>query len=419
MINTSRRNSPSGGSYASTNGTSVVKTPSKTTSKSNSNPKKRGRKRGARSMGPHPFLTYALKYIESVRAVRSEYTIADMERRYRNINEDLKYLKKEGRIASTNPPSLTDRDILEYINLLMAGEGPGRKGKNKPLKAKSINHNLGLINDLCKYANGTDLIAEVKHRHAALVPKVHSTRRPPLSSHELMRIIEVANEVKNDEWMRMIAYAMTIVSISGGLRNKELRMANISDLDLDAETIYTEHVKGEDSYGQARIAPINPFAIPFLRRYVDARQMELKKRGIITPVLFPALNQRANTTNREKYRYSINGTVVRRNKVMLETGVKYDFRKCRRTYGQTLKDDGASIEAISVSMGHSTTKTTEKSYARMTNESAIAEAQEVWRKTQIPNSSLTPQYEIAPAITEPGPTISPQIDRKKWDPGYA
>ena len=120
-------------------------------------------------MGPHPFLTYALKYIESVKTVRSEATIADMRRRYRNINYDLEYLKKEGRIKSTSPMKLTDVDILEYINLLMSGEGPGREGKNKPLKAKSIHHNLGLINDLCKYANGTDLIAQVKHRHAASV----------------------------------------------------------------------------------------------------------------------------------------------------------------------------------------------------------------------------------------------------------
>ncbi|AGN26381.1 tyrosine-type recombinase/integrase [Candidatus Methanomassiliicoccus intestinalis] len=370
-------------------------------------------------MGPHPFLTYALKYIESVKTVRSEATIADMRRRYRNINYDLEYLKKEGRIKSTSPMKLTDVDILEYINLLMSGEGPGREGKNKPLKAKSIHHNLGLINDLCKYANGTDLIAQVKHRHAASVPKIHYTRLPPMSPHDTRAIIEAANKVKSENWRHMVAYAMTIVSISGGLRNKELRMANLSDLDLDAETIYTEHVKGEDTYGQARTAPINPLAIPFLRRYVDARQRELTKRGVRTPVLFPALSQKSGTTDREMYRYSINGTTCLRRIVMAETGIKYDLRKCRRTFGQALKNDGASIEAISVSMGHSSTKTTEKSYARMTNECAIAEAQEVWHKTQVPNPSLTPQFETAPATIEPEPTNSPLIGQKKWDPGYA
>lgn len=54
-------------------------------------------------------------------------------------------------------------------------------------------------------------------------------------------------------------------------------------------------------------------------------------------------------------------------------GMRFDGRMCRRTYGQYLKDKGVSIENVSVNMGHSSTKTTERYYARQRSERAIRE----------------------------------------------
>ena len=54
-------------------------------------------------------------------------------------------------------------------------------------------------------------------------------------------------------------------------------------------------------------------------------------------------------------------------------GMEFDGRKCRRPYDQYPKDMGASIENVSVNMGHSSTKTTERYYARQRSERAILE----------------------------------------------
>ena len=50
---------------------------------------------------------------------------------------------------------------------------------------------------------------------------------------------------------------------------------------------------------------------------------------------------------------------LRRIKGVVETdvGVKFDFRKLRRTYGQQLVDADVDIETVSVMMGHSTMRT--------------------------------------------------------------
>jgi hypothetical protein len=51
---------------------------------------------------------------------------------------------------------------------------------------------------------------------------------------------------------------------------------------------------------------------------------------------------------------------------------------CRRSYGQTAKDLGLSIEDVSVLLGHSSTKTTEEYYARVRSDGVIERASEIF-----------------------------------------
>lgn len=55
-----------------------------------------------------------------------------------------------------------------------------------------------------------------------------------------------------------------------------------------------------------------------------------------------------------------------------------DLHKCRRTYGQYLLDEGASLETVSVLYGHLETSTTERSYCRKKQDMAVKAARDIW-----------------------------------------
>jgi len=64
--------------------------------------------------------------------------------------------------------------------------------------------------------------------------------------------------------------------------------------------------------------------------------------------------------------------------VELQTNTKFELRACRRTFGQNLIDQGASLESVSILLGHTTTKTTETYYARKRQDAAILEVNNIW-----------------------------------------
>jgi integrase len=207
------------------------------------------------------------------------------------------------------------------------------------------------------------------------------------------------------DWESMIAYGVVVTGICTGLRPKELRLAKVCDLDLKRGTIHTDHVKGEDSYGSARDSAIQLDGIPFLKRYVKARNEKLVEKKITTvEALFPAISK--IRSGGDGY-YSANSMTKMRVKVSQDTGVPFQLRACRRTFGQEYIDMGVSMDAVSRMMGHSTTKTTEKYYCRKTNDSAILEAQRISQKTMKPQEEASRQ--------EPNYTPS---EKYSWLAGY-
>jgi len=71
----------------------------------------------------------------------------------------------------------------------------------------------------------------------------------------------------------------------------------------------------------------------------------------------------------------LSSNTLRRDKDRLikRIGIEYDYRKLRRTYGQILVDSGADIQAVSMVMGHASTRTTEAYYARLRADYALAD----------------------------------------------
>ncbi len=61
-----------------------------------------------------------------------------------------------------------------------------------------------------------------------------------------------------------------------------------------------------------------------------------------------------------------------------DLGMKFDFRKCRRTFGQRAIDEGQSMHDVSLVMGHATTATTQKDYCDKDEHNAARDMQKFW-----------------------------------------
>jgi integrase len=62
------------------------------------------------------------------------------------------------------------------------------------------------------------------------------------------------------------------------------------------------------------------------------------------------------------------------------TGIRFRIQTLRATFGQMCKDRGASIEAVSRALRHSTTVTTERYYARIRPEDAFREIEDAFNR---------------------------------------
>lgn len=111
--------------------------------------------------------------------------------------------------------------------------------------------------------------------------------------------------------------------------------------------------------------------------------------------LFPALGDRCDGY------FSENKLLSLKNIVQHETGVKLDYRACRRTFGQTCLDMGTNVESVSLLLGHSSTRTTESHYCRRREDTAIREVLELFD----PEKSRIAQ--------------KPLIENEKYLSGYA
>jgi integrase len=338
---------------------------------------KAGRKRRGRSMGRYPFLTWAMKYLESVGAVYAQATFAELHRRYRRMSQDFGALFESGKVSTTNPEKISVDDILAYITYL----------KKRGMSENGILHNLGPLNNLLAYA-GNPAVTVFKLRYRSFLPKKRMKRYSPMDESVRQRIFSKAEQTNESDWKRQMAYALVVLAICTGMRNKEIRLCKVTNLDLPRKRIIVEHVKGEGSYGQARPVAMRPEAIGIMERYLRARSKKVREKCPSNLALFPALEDRDDGC------FSSNGIRILKCIVEKEMGVKFDLRTCRRTYGQMAIDEGLDLESVSVLMGHNTTKTTENYYCRKTAETAIKEAQNIWTRGMSPLGAKTPKIEF-------------------------
>ena len=350
---------------------------------------KPGRKREARSMGRYPFMMTVNEYLDSMQSVLKATTWKEYDRRYRRMHRDLLALHEAGKVENVNPKKINEKDILMYLQSLRA----------RGMRDSGVAHNVDALAALLRYV-GNGVLEKARLRSPQHFPKYARSRLDPIGDDDRKAIIGAAEGVPNGDFRRMVAYGFAVAGICTGLRPGELRMARLNDLDLKRGTLHAEEVKGKDRYGEPRNAAIHPDGLPFLKRYLRARAKAIAEKAPKKDFLFPALRDIDGDGC-----YSQQGLSELRKLIRKETGIEFDGRACRRTYGQQAIDQGVPLDAVSRMLGHKTTKTTETYYCRRTNDSAIAVAQQVWGNKPDERPSK--------------PGNSPLIEKKEYLSGYA
>ena len=298
---------------------------------------------------------YGIQYLDMCKRSYSPVTLDVMQRRYIRIDKDVEYLNRIGAMSTQSPQKMTREDVANFL----------KYRQDLGVSNSDIHHDIAALKGVFQIIGSTSL-DEALAMYPYLRPSGHDDRLPPMDKRAFDRILENAANVETDDWRRMRAYAVVIFALCSGMRAKELRLCNISDIEMGekAWTAIVRHPKGEAKYGRQRPVWIDPIGHPFLERYFEARANFVERKDLFTDALFPGSNGDGGY---------MAGNTLRTDKDIVEEeiGYRFDLRMCRRTYGQRLIDRKVGVNKVSKVLGHNSTATTEKYYCTMDDGDAV------------------------------------------------
>lgn len=311
-------------------------------------------------MTKYPFEEKVEEYLVKRKDFLAETTFKGLERRLYRIGGDLKDLRQDGKISTLSPKSMTSEDVLAFIVY--------RKGKK--VSFSDISHDISALKQVLTFAGNTAVQNCLSTNPDILVRK-KKPRLDPLSENTYAAILDRYEQIDHQDFKTVRAYVLSILYIGTGARNKELRLANRKDVDIVERTIHLEHVKGEDSWGSPRNVIIPKEIMPIVEQYLYDRDVYLAAHKATSDALFFTLGGDFS---------HMSGNSIRRAKSIVENdiGKKFEYRDCRRAYGQMYLNKGASIEQVSVAMGHASTETTELYYCRKSESQVNREIKDLW-----------------------------------------
>jgi integrase len=316
-------------------------------------------------MGRYPFLEASNAYLEFVRPFVADLTAKERSRKLWMIGRTM-----ADRGISMHPAKWGEREIGAFVAWMK------ESGFEPQYQAKLIQYVRGLLRFV-----GNPVLERMK---GAKIVRLPLKAEKPVYAKDDAWYAETMTKLEGlSNWGAEAIRFATAFYYHTGLRVKELRLARLSDLDTARWTLTVEHPKGEGAWAAPgeRIA-IFPSVRPHVLDFLEARCRRLRDLGL-EPSKVEAL-----LPNERGAFFSEAGWRRRRAKTFAEAGIeRANFRIMRPTFAQRLKDRGASIEAVSKALRHSSTATTERFYARIRTERAWDDLERVW-ETPIVRSIL-------------------------------
>lgn len=339
--------------------------------------RKRGRKRLPRSMGRFPFIVAANRYLDALEPHRAESTLRQLRWDLETVAEDLNELRTHGKVSTTNPAKLAVDDLAALIGYWKTRPRRGKGREGGRLDPTSQAHLFKALRRLLEFC-GNGVVGQLKTLPYVEVPKALEKPIPVLSEVDLARLRTAAETMPG--WWGSVARFLIAFAPETGLRVKELRLQEVSCVDLAKRMVLVCHPKGEGKYAASHreYAPLGEAAVqPFLD-FIQEREAFLS--GETHEALIPF---RHDDGRLDFWPQAMLGKLKRRIEEL--SGVRFQIRTFRATFGQRALDGGAHVQAVSRSMRHRSTTTTERYYARVRPDPAFAEVREALAPTMARN----------------------------------
>ncbi|WP_400207782.1 tyrosine-type recombinase/integrase [Methanomethylophilus alvi] len=305
-------------------------------------------------MGRDPFKEHWTSYLGMCVGTYADKTIEVTRRRFRGLERIVRTKYEEGELSTQNPKHFTAEDSL-IIYTELGEENPETKKARQPV---TVSKYMNDLRNLCLSLD--NCCVDVMHkRYPYTRKKIKHTRLECMDVETMEKIAQRTANIDDDDFTMLRSYAVAGTYLGAGTRTLKLQHIKVCNVHLDHDIphIFLEVVKGGDTYGEDRYAPMIPMFYPVLKRYMVARQKYLDDHGLESDLLFFRLSDGVMLTDKS----------VRKVRSIANTGMGMDFSgmDCRRSYGQYWKDLSVPIEDISRYMGHASTKTTERYCARI------------------------------------------------------
>jgi integrase/recombinase XerD len=322
-------------------------------------------------LGRYPFLAEAKVYLKDVRHGYADSTYIEMERKLLYIHGVLLLLKSKGLIATTNPRKIGQSEISAFVDWMEAKDGLLPRPLGEGYRKKLLQH---LSNFLAYEDNG--IIERMVTKKQLKRPKEPIVVRPSFTEDEMTRLITALEE-------SAVAGSLSALGVFGhavfcgfaGTRPKEIRLANKGDYSSNYWELMIQHPKGEGAWAEPRIVRVCLPGRGFVADFMDVRARELKRRDIHDRKDLPLVPRFAKTGVE---RWPDNALHNVKCEVEKDLGLRFDFRKLRRSYGQIAFDKGVHMDFVSKVMGHANVATTQRYYVRAKSAQALDEIDRVY-----------------------------------------
>jgi len=297
-------------------------------------------------MARYQFVVDAKKYIEEITPFTAASTLADFSRKLLYIARLFTDLYVSKLVTTNNPRNITAADINSFVNF-----------RRKTVKDSTIRKDISIMRRFLVGIGCSGELDRYKSVYGGCMPKSQSKRNDPLPNDVIDRVYALARET--DRWPIMEGCMAIVLGTSCGLRPQESRRMYASHVFPygDSPEIFVKNVKGTERGVQPRKVLIMDGVSDIFEKYLAMRESKLEEFGVKTDSLFPTLRTGKEFLSQQSF-----GRL--KQLVEAKVGSKFELRSARRAFGQRQIDNEAPLDEVSLAMGHTTTKTTEKYYAR-------------------------------------------------------
>lgn len=261
-----------------------------------------------------------------------------------NQKQFMRYLKEKSieKLSEVTPEIINQYRIYLTLN---------RPGNRKPLHIRSQIAKLSAVMHLFRFL--------VRQKNYLYDPTSHiefphdaSKRRrvrQVMTQKEMMRLLNAPNP---ETAIGLRDKAILELFYSSGLRNTELRLLTVTDIDLAARTVRIRFPKGGPKGGEVNeMVPMGTVATNYLEEYIRHARPKLLKNEL-EETLF--LNYEGRPLGRE-----FPPRMVQKYAKIAKINRKTDAHTIRHTCGTHLHDNGADIRAIQELLRHKSLDTTQ------------------------------------------------------------